>query len=287
MISSLTGFGKITKQIGAKKISIEVKSLNSKSIDVNVKLSSCLKEKELDIRKLVAKELKRGKIELLIYSESIGKQTNYTLNKQLIKEHLRELKKITNSSSKDEFLLQSVLRLPDVLSFNKTLLKKNEWIAIKKLIKQALKKVCEFRIKEGKILEKDFVKRVKIILKVLNKIKKLDKERIQLVNKRIKNSFKKDKIEINKNRFEQELIFYLEKLDITEEFVRLESHCIFFQDTLKESNPNGKKLGFILQEMGREINTIGSKANYSKIQKLVVEMKDELEKIKEQILNVL
>ena len=147
MISSLTGFGKITKQIGAKKISIEVKSLNSKSIDVNVKLSSCLKEKELDIRKLVAKELKRGKIELLIYSESIGKQTDYTLNKQLIKEHLRELKKITNSSSKDEFLLQSVLRLPDVLSFNKTLLKKNEWTAIKKLIKQALKKVCEFRIK--------------------------------------------------------------------------------------------------------------------------------------------
>ena len=287
MISSLTGFGKITKQIGVKKISIEVKSLNSKSIDVNVKLSSCLKEKELDIRKLVAKELKRGKIELLIYSESIGKQTNYTLNKQLIKEHLKELKKITNSSSKDEFLLQSVLRLPDVLSFNKTLLKKNEWIAIKKLIKQALKKVCEFRIKEGKILEKDFAKRVKIILKILNKIKKLEKERIKLVNKRIKNSFKKDQIEINKNRFEQELIFYLEKLDITEEFVRLESHCIFFQDTLKESNPNGKKLGFILQEMGREINTIGSKANYSKIQKLVVEMKDELEKIKEQILNVL
>ena len=287
MISSLTGFGKITKQIGAKKISIEVKSLNSKSIDVNVKLSSCLKEKELDIRKLVAKELKRGKIELLIYSESIGKQTNYTLNKQLIKEHLRELKKITNSSSKDEFLLQSVLRLPDVLSFNKTLLKKNEWIAIKKLIKQALKQVCEFRIKEGKILEKDFVKRVKIILKILNKIKKLEKERINLVINRIKNSFKKDQIEINKNRFEQELIFYLEKLDITEEFVRLENQCIFFQDTLKESNPNGKKLGFILQEMGREIKTIGSKANYSKIQKLVVEMKDELEKIKEQILNVL
>lgn len=287
MISSLTGFGKITKQIGAKKISIEVKSLNSKSIDVNVKLSSCLKEKELDIRKLVAKELKRGKIELLIYFESIGKQTNYTLNKQLIKEHLKELKKITNSSSKDEFLLQSVLRLPDVLSFNKTLLKKSEWIVIKKLIKQALQQVCAFRIKEGKILEKDFVKRVKIILKILNKIKKLDKERIQSVNKRIKNSLKKDKIEINKNRFEQELIFYLEKMDITEEFIRLESHCIFFQDTLKESNPNGKKLGFILQEMGREINTIGSKANYSKIQKLVVEMKDELEKIKEQILNVL
>jgi len=287
MISSLTGFGKTTKQIGVKKISVEVKSLNSKSIDLNVKLSSFLKEKELDIRKLVARELKRGKVEVLIYSESIGKQTNYTLNKQLIKQQLKELKKITNSSSNDAFLLQSVLLLPDVLNFNKKILKNSEWIAIKKLIKQALKQVCAFRIKEGKILEKDFLKRVKIILKILNKIKKLEKERIKSVSKRIKNSFKKDQIEMDKNRFEKELIFYLEKLDITEEFIRLESHCVFFQDTLKESNSNGKKIGFILQEMGREINTIGSKANCSKIQKLVVEMKDELEKIKEQILNVL
>lgn len=292
MIKSMTGFGKATAEVNNKKISVEIKSLNSKQADMFVRLPSYYKEKELPIRSLINKELERGKIEFNLYVELLADQSSVNLNKDLFKKYYTELKDVLaelDEQTANENLVSIVAKMPDVYKSEKTELDENEWLEIEKTIKEAIIELDNFRRDEGNSLLEELTLRINNILSLLTEVEQYDEERINTVKERISNHLKEAVGEqnINNDRFEQELIFYIEKFDVTEEKTRLTTHCNYFLETLNSDISEGKKLGFISQEIGREINTLGSKANHADIQKIVVKMKDELEKIKEQALNIL
>ena len=285
MVTSMTGFGKIEAQWEDKSLNIEIRSLNSKSADINLRTPTYLREIDTEIRKRIAKKLHRGKIDLNIFIEFNGKNAPTAINASVVKGYMAQLKQIEKSNEID--YLAIAMRLPETLSSERNTLQEDEKKAIFNLLDDAIKNIETYRLDEGKVLEKDFLLRLDLIETYLEEVIKIDPERSKKIESKLRASLEELKIEIDSNRFEQELIFYLEKFDITEEKVRLQNHLDYFKKVLKNDFPNGKKLGFIAQEIGREINTIGSKANHSELQKIVVQMKDELEKIKEQLLNVL
>ncbi|HAI44349.1 MAG TPA: YicC family protein [Maribacter sp.] len=285
MIQSMTGFGKHVVQLPNKKITVEIKSLNSKSIDLNARMPSSYREKELELRKLVANSLLRGKVDFNLYVELTGNETSTQVNEIAVKQYMNQLKNI--ASGDDLRLLEMALRFPDAMKTDKEDIDEEEYKAIKEALIGALKEINEFRSEEGSVLEKDFLDRIASLEKLLEEVIAIDPDRQATIRERLEMAVQDIKADVDANRFEQELIYYLEKYDITEEKVRLANHLDYFSKTLRSNDSNGKKLGFISQEIGREINTIGSKANFAPMQQLVVQMKDELEKIKEQMLNVL
>ena len=285
MIYSMTGYGKSILQLPTKKISIELKSLNSKNLDLNARMPSIYREKELDIRKLLADKLERGKIDFSIYVEMTAEDTSTQINEPVVKQYINQLKKIVDGNEIE--LLKMAVRFPDALNTVREEIDETEWKAIEDEINAAIELINNYRLDEGKVLETDFKKRVLIIEDVLEQIIAMDPDRIVGVRERLIKGVEELKEKYDENRFEQELVYYIEKFDITEEKVRLKNHLSYFIEAINSKDSNGKKLGFICQEMGREINTIGSKSNYAPMQQLVVQMKDELEKIKEQLLNVL
>jgi uncharacterized protein (TIGR00255 family) len=285
MIQSMTGFGKYVVQLPSKKITIEIKSLNSKSLDLNARIPSTYREKELDLRKIIASSLERGKVDFGLYMESTGDETSSVINEVVVKSYMKQLRAIAEGD--DVKLLEMAVRLPDALKTERDDIDEMEYEAILEALKNALKEINIFRSEEGHVLEKDFLERIATLNRLLDEVKAMDTDRLSMVRDRLEKAVADLKTDLDSNRFEQELIYYLEKYDITEEKVRLANHLDYFASALKSDDSNGKKLGFISQEIGREINTIGSKANYAPMQQLVVQMKDELEKIKEQMLNVL
>ena len=285
MIYSMTGYGKSVLQLPTKKITIELKSLNSKSLDLNARMPSIYREKELAIRKLLADKLVRGKVDFSIYVEATADDTSTKINTPIVKQYMKQLREVVNSD--DVELLKMAVRFPDALNTVREEIDDTEWQAIKKEIDKAVTELNNYRLNEGKVLEQDFNNRVIEISNILDEIVIMDPERIEGVRERLLKGVQDLKEKYDENRFEQELVYYIEKFDITEEKVRLKNHLNYFTESIDSKDSNGKKLGFIGQEMGREINTIGSKSNYAPMQQLVVQMKDELEKIKEQLLNVL
>jgi len=288
MIQSMTGYGKAVLQLSTKKVTKENKSLNSKKLDLNVRIPSYYKEKELNVRKKLAKKLVRGKVDFSIFVEMTADETSTTINNGVVKQYMQQLRNVVQSgTSEDLELLKMAISMPDALKTEREELDEEEWNLIDEKIDEALTKIVQYRIDEANSLEIDFKERIANIKKYLEEVKALDNDRIENVKARLKKAIDDLKVETDENRFEQELIYYLEKLDINEEKVRLANHLDYFLQTLASEESNGKKLGFIIQEMGREINTTGSKANFSPMQKAVIQMKNELEQIKEQILNVL
>ena len=284
MIQSMTGFGKSVLSLTDKHISIEIKSLNSKSIDINTRIPQAYREKELDFRKLIAEQLLRGKVDFSIFVENTGTQTPSKINPNIVKSYIEQMRAIVDGDLTE--LLKMAVRMPDALQTTTESVSEEELSAIFEHISLAITDLQTFRIQEGKVLEKDFVLRISNIDSLLQEVQALDSERLALIRERLEKAVP-DIQTVDANRFEQELIFYLEKLDITEEKIRLKKHLDYFLETLHSEDSNGRKLSFIAQEIGREINTLGSKANFAPMQQLVVQMKDELEKIKEQVLNVL
>ncbi|WP_298949406.1 YicC/YloC family endoribonuclease [uncultured Polaribacter sp.] len=288
MIQSMTGYGKAVLQLPSKKVTIEIKSLNSKNLDLNVRIPSYYKEKELAVRKKLAKTLVRGKVDFSIFVEMTADETSTTINHGVVKKYMQQLRNVVQTgNSSDVELLKMAVKMPDALKTEREELDESEWAEIKKAIDIATKEIIQYRTDEAASLEIDFRQRVANIKTYLKEVKALDGDRIENVKTRLQKAIDDLKVETDENRFEQELIYYLEKLDINEEKVRLANHLDYFLETLDSPDSNGKKLGFIIQEMGREINTTGSKANYAPMQKAVIQMKNELEQIKEQILNVL
>lgn len=285
MIYSMTGFGKAVTQLENKKINIEIKSLNSKNIDLNARMPQQYREKELVLRNKIAKKLVRGKIDFGLYVEVTNEKPNSDINTAVVKQYMKQLQQISNVEENE--LLQIAMRLPDTLKTEKEEIEEEEFKTIEALLDTALSEILNYRANEGAALEKDFQLRITNIQQLLNEVIKIDPDRIENVKVRLQKGIEELKEKVDENRFEQELVYYIEKFDITEEKVRLNNHLSYFSENLNSNESNGKKLGFIAQEIGREINTIGSKSNYAPMQKLVVEMKDELEKIKEQLLNVL
>ena len=285
MIQSMTGYGKTVLQLPTKKITIELKSLNSKNLDLNVRIPSYYREKELDIRKNLAADLERGKIDFSIYIEGNGGEGSSKINESVVKEYMSQLRNIVGSNEIE--LLKMAVRLPEALKTEREELDEEEWENITNAIEETVVKINKYRTDEGKVLCNDFVLRITNIEELLEKVIEIDPQRIEQVKDKVKKAIADLEAKIDENRFEQELIYYIEKLDITEEKVRLKNHLEYFKKELNSLESNGKKLAFITQEIGREINTIGSKSNFAPMQKLVVQMKDELEKIKEQSLNVL
>ena len=286
MIQSMTGFGKATLQLPTKKISVEIKSLNSKGLDLNTRMPSVFREMELGLRNQLSQRLERGKIDFSLYVEVTGEDTSSKLNVPIIKGYISQMKAILPNADETE-LMKMAVRMPDALKTERDEIDENEWKQIQTVIDDALENIVQFRKDEGVSLEKEFLHRIANIMTMMNNAVSYDAERVQTVKTRLRTALDELKENVDENRFEQELIFYLEKYDITEEKVRLENHLNYFIETLAGTEANGRKLGFITQEMGREINTMGSKSNHTEMQKLVVMMKDELEKIKEQVLNVL
>lgn len=288
MIQSMTGYGKTVLQLPNKKVTIEVKSLNSKNLDVSVRIPSYYKEKELEVRRKLSSSLVRGKIDFSIYVEMTADETSTTVNRGVVSEYIQQLKNILQTGgSNDVELLKMAVRMPDALKTERAELDEEEWTLIDNGIDQALVEINQYRTDEAASLEIDFNERIQNIKLYLEEVKGMDEDRLNHVKVKLNKALGELEAEVDQNRFEQELIYYLEKLDINEEKVRLANHLDYFLSEMNSSQSNGKKLGFIIQEIGREINTMGSKANYAPMQKLVIQMKDELEKIKEQILNVL
>jgi uncharacterized protein (TIGR00255 family) len=291
MIKSMTGFGKSIAETPQKKITIEIKSLNSKQLDLNIKVPWLYKEKELEIKSLISQKLERGKIDLLIFCDNLDDEFIPVINKSIVKNYFTQLKEISDELNLDlnEHILSTILRLPETLKTERQDLNEGEWEFVKKQLLEAINMLDLYRVEEGNALEKDIrsnLGRISTSLETIEsfeegRIKKVREKLLSILNENVKSE------NIDKNRFEQELIFYLEKFDINEEKVRLKKHCEYFLESIETPSPNGKILSFITQEIGREINTIGSKANDASIQKLVVMMKDDLEKIKEQTLNIL
>jgi len=286
MIQSMTGFGKSSLQLASKKITVEVKSLNSKGLDLSVRIPSVYREMELGLRNEVAARLERGKIDLSVYIEITGEQTSTKINVPILQAYMQQMKAVLPQADETE-LMKMAVRMPDALKTEREEIDENDWIEIQQVIQEALANIAQFRVDEGASLHKEFSLRIGNIRRYMQEALLLDPERVQAIKDRLQTAISELKVQVDENRFEQELIYYLEKLDITEEKVRLTNHLDYFIETLNGSEANGRKLGFITQEMGREINTMGSKANHATMQKLVVQMKDELEKIKEQVLNVL
>ncbi len=286
MIQSMTGFGKATMQLPTKKITVEVKSLNSKGLDLNVRMPSVYREMELGLRTQIATALERGKIDFSIFIESTSEQTSTKVNVPIVQEYMNQLKAVYALAEETE-LMKMAIRMPDALKTERDEIDENDWATIQMAVNESLTNILGFRKDEGQSLEKEFQLRIANIRDYMNQALALDSDRVQAIKDRLQTAISELKVAVDENRFEQELIYYLEKLDITEEKVRLTNHLDYFLETIKGTEANGRKLGFITQEMGREINTMGSKANHAAMQKLVVMMKDELEKIKEQVLNVL
>ena len=284
----MTGYGKSVLHLSDKKVTIEIKSLNSKNLDLNVRIPSYYRVKELAVRKELASSLIRGKVDFSIYIEMTADETSTTVNKGVVTEYMQQLRNVVQTgSSNDVELLKMAVKMPDALKTEREELNEGEWVEINAKIKEAIKEIIQYRIDEAASLEDDFKLRIKNIQSFLEEVKSFDEARIEFVKERLNKAIDELKVTIDENRFEQELIYYLEKLDINEEKVRLANHLSYFLQELDTPDSNGKKLGFIVQEIGREVNTIGSKANFAPMQKAVIQMKNELEKIKEQILNVL
>ena len=291
IMKSMTGFGKAVGEIPGKKITVEIRSLNSKQLDLNLRMPYLYKEKELELRGAIGKQLERGKIDMTVFTEQTQELSLVALNKELAKTYYKELKSLSldlNDNGSD--LLALALKMPDVMKAERETqeLDAAEWEQVKNTVDKAIEAFQKFRDDEGNVLLSEFKSRIGTIDNLLTEVLKLDQPRVSTIRSRIKNNIAEiiDVNKIDQNRFEQELIYYIEKLDITEEKLRLKTHLDYFIKTMQEPG-SGRKLGFIAQEIGREINTIGSKANDAGMQKLVVQMKDELEKIKEQMLNVL
>jgi uncharacterized protein (TIGR00255 family) len=286
MIQSMTGFGKATAQLSSKKITVEVKSLNSKGLDLSVRIPSVYREMELGLRNEIAAKLERGKIDFSVFIENTADQTSTKINVSIVKLYIKQFQEIYPNADETE-LMKMAIRIPDSMKVEREEIDPTEWAEIQTVIKEALHNIINFRQAEGQSLEKEFLIRIGNIRQYMIEALALDPERIAAIKDRLQTAIHELKANVDANRFEQELIYYLEKLDITEEKVRLTNHLDYFLETINGTEANGRKLGFITQEMGREINTMGSKANHAQMQKLVVMMKDELEKIKEQVLNVL
>lgn len=290
MIQSMTGFGKATLELPTKKITIEVKSLNSKQMDLSARIPSVYKEQELNIRSLIGRRLERGKVDFAIYVENTGKETTSQINQNVLEAYYGQIKesseKLGVNVPSDWF--QVLLRLPDVLKYEAQEADEEEWGKVLDTINKALDQLTEFRKQEGAMLENLFTEKIANITALQSAVEPYETERVDKVKSRIVEALEKiEKFDYDKNRFEQEMIYYIEKLDINEEKTRLTNHLKYFLETMKSGSGQGKKLGFISQEMGREINTMGSKSNHAQMQQIVVQMKDELEQIKEQVLNVL
>lgn len=291
MIQSMTGFGKVTAELPTKKVTVEIKALNSKQLDLSTRIPSIYKEKEMQIRSRLLQTLERGKVDFAIYIEYIGKEASSQINQEAVVSYFAQLKELSDKlgisapSSWDE--LQLVLRMPDVIKTDPVEVDEDEWNVVKQAIDEAIQHLCDFRIQEGAMLQKLFTQKVSNIAALLNDVEPYEKERIEKIKGRILDNLEKLAVDYDKNRFEQEMIYYIEKLDVNEEKNRLDNHLKYFLETMETGHGQGKKLGFIAQEMGREINTLGSKSNHADMQKIVVRMKDELEQIKEQVLNVL
>ncbi|WP_339893333.1 YicC/YloC family endoribonuclease [uncultured Algibacter sp.] len=285
MIYSMTGYGKSVLQLPTKKITIELKSLNSKNLDLNARMPSIYREKELAIRKILADKLVRGKVDFSIYVEATAEDTSTQINTPVVKQYIQQLKNVVDGDNMD--LLKMAVRFPDALNTVREEIDENEWKTIEAEINHAIEDLNNYRLNEGKVLEIDFNNRIVSIDELLEKVIAIDPKRVEGVRERLLKGVEELREKYDENRFEQELVYYIEKFDITEEKVRLKNHLNYFTESINSKDSNGKKLGFISQEMGREINTIGSKSNYAPMQQLVVQMKDELEKIKEQLLNVL
>ena len=281
----MTGFGKSVLELPSKKITVEIKSLNSKNMDLNARIPSQYREKELVLRNKISRSLTRGKVDFSVYVEVTGEETTSVVNPAVVRKYIDQLKNIVPGDETE--LLKMAVRMPDALKTEREEVDEEEFGAIEQAVEEALKEINDFRSAEGKVLEDELVQRARNIQDLLQKVISMDPERIAGVRERLLKGVAELKENVDENRFEQELVFYIEKFDITEEKVRLENHMNYFLENLNSSESNGKKLAFISQEMGREINTIGSKSNYAPMQQLVVQMKDELEKIKEQLLNVL
>ena len=291
-MKSMTGYGKVTKSRNGKNIEVEIRSLNSKTLDVHTKLPLALNSKDLDIRAMIAAGLERGKVDLNITLTTDATEDNLRINEQLLEAYFRKTVEIARKFGVEidqSLLLTTLLRFPDVQKVEQEEEIEDEWALTREAVEESIKQLNEFRIQEGQNLKNDFIKRVNLILSYLDEVEPLANARVGIIRERILQRFEelKGTVDVDSNRLEQELIFYIEKLDITEEKVRLRNHCRYFIENIDADESTGKKLGFIAQEMGREINTLGSKANDAEIQKIVVKMKDELEKIKEQVSNIL
>ncbi|MBU2525683.1 MAG: YicC family protein [Bacteroidetes bacterium] len=285
MILSMTGYGRCVKQLSDKIVTVEIKSLNSKSFDLNLRMPGYYRDRELDIRNILSQRLERGKIDLSIQLESTANTAPAMLNEKVVRDYLKQLKAIVDGDETE--LLKMAVRMPDALLAKPEQADENEWQEIFSALQEAAAQLFVFRKAEGKVLHKDFALRIQNIQSLLKGVEAQDTERLEVVKLRLRKAVDSLEAEVDENRFEQELIYYLEKFDITEEKVRLKNHLDYFSENLESPESNGKKLGFISQEIGREINTIGSKANHAATQQLVVQMKDELEKLKEQLLNIL
>ena len=290
MIQSRTGFGKAVVELPHKKITVEIKSLNSKQLDLSTRIPQQYREMEMEIRSEIAKRLERGKVDFFVYSEAIGKEASAQINIPVLEGYFQQVKeasvKLGIAMPDDWFSI--LLRLPDAMSSESQEIDETELNALRKAVDQAISQLEEFRIQEGAMLQHLFEEKIANIAHLLQEVEPYEKERIEKIKGRIIDALNKiDNFDYDKNRFEQEMIFYIEKLDINEEKHRLDNHLKYFLETLQSGKGQGKKLGFISQEMGREINTLGSKSNHAEMQRIVVRMKDELEQIKEQVLNVM
>ncbi|MBE0674438.1 MAG: YicC family protein [Bacteroidales bacterium] len=292
MVRSMTGYGKASADTGQKKLTVEVKSLNSKQLDINTRLPWSFKEKEIEIRNMISQALGRGKIDIAITIDNIDEGPVASINRPAVRSYFLQMKELATEigiTPDDSHIMQIVMRLPESVRSEKTEISEEEWNATRSLIGVAIAALDDYRLNEGRALDKDMRGAVANILSYLDEVVTYEGERIVRIRERIEAALAElgANTATDNNRFEQELIYYLEKLDINEEKVRLRKHCEYFLETLGVDNANGRTLSFIVQEMGREINTLGSKANHAAVQRLVVMMKEELEKIKEQALNVL
>ena len=289
MIQSMTGFGRATLVLPKKKITVEAKSLNSKQIDINTRIPSFYKEKELDVRSYLSSTLRRGKIELAIFVENTGTDSQHKINQELVATYMTSLQEVGAGNVQTGELLSMAMRLPDAMKVEQQNFDKDEWLAVMNVVEEAVAALVDFRKTEGLSLEKDIKAQIATIERLHDEVPKYEQERLNTIKSRISAKLTDvlQSVDFDRDRLEQEMIYFIEKLDVSEEKVRLKNHCSYFIETMNSEESNGKKLGFISQELGREINTMGSKANHTEIQKLVVQMKDALEKIKEQTLNVL
>lgn len=291
MIQSMTGYGKATAQFGEKKINVEIKSLNSKAMDLSTRIAPLYREKEMEIRNLITQTLERGKVDFSLWVEKDVADTATPINSALVQNYYNQIKSISEAFNipvpQDWFA--TLLRLPDVMTrVDIQELQEEEWVIVRKTIEEALGHLVDFRKQEGMALEKKFNEKLDNIERLLASIEPYEQERVGKIRDRITDALEKTiSVDYDKNRLEQELIYYIEKLDINEEKQRLTNHLKYFRETMAGGHGQGKKLGFIAQEMGREINTTGSKSNHAEMQNIVVQMKDELEQIKEQVLNVM
>ena len=291
MIKSMTGFGKGEAVCGDKRFRVELRSLNSKQLDLSIKLPSKYRAAEAEVRQIVTRELQRGKVDCFVSFEMAQVETSSHINRESFKAYVDELRSVAEASglkfADDAALMQAVLRMPDVITSEEVEVSEDEISAIIEATNIAAKQLDDFRKQEGAILIADLLKRIDLIEQYRHEVEPFEVSRVEVIKSRIREHIEKMNIEVDNNRLEQEMIFYIEKLDITEEKVRLDNHCRYFREVAAEEEAPGRKLGFIAQELGREINTMGSKSNEANMQRLVVKMKDELEKIKEQVLNIL